>query len=34
MKKQHGVLMWFASLGVLAALVGLWQLAEVLGWLG
>jgi ABC-type nitrate/sulfonate/bicarbonate transport system permease component len=27
MKKQHGVLMWFASLGVLAALVGLWQLA-------
>lgn len=30
MKKQHGVLMWFASLGVLAVLVGLWQLAAQL----
>ena len=27
MKKQHGVLMWLASLGVLAGLVGLWQVA-------
>lgn len=30
MKKQHGVLMWFASLGVLAGLVGLWQVAAQL----
>lgn len=27
MTRQHGVLMWFASLGVLAGLVGLWQVA-------
>lgn len=30
MTRQHGVLMWFASLGVLAGLVGLWQVAAQL----
>lgn len=30
MTRQHVVLMWFASLGVLAGLVGLWQVAAQL----
>lgn len=30
MKKPHGVLMWLASLGVLAGMVGLWQIAAQL----